>query len=82
MLHFLRRGRGVSYHEFELVMKPAGELTVISCLSMYLRQRNPLRRAAWRLSRDHQFETFLRKTGPKIHRGFYQPYLDLIIQKN
>jgi hypothetical protein len=26
MLHFLRRGRGVSFHEFSLTMKPAETL--------------------------------------------------------
>lgn len=34
-LDFLRRGRGLSFHEFELYLAPRQELEVVSCLSAY-----------------------------------------------
>jgi hypothetical protein len=43
-LEFLQRGRGVSFHEFELTMKRAEELDVVSSLSLYL--KSPLSQAA------------------------------------
>ncbi|MBZ5638450.1 MAG: methyltransferase domain-containing protein [Acidobacteriia bacterium] len=81
MQRFLRRGRGVSYHEFDLTLKRAEELRVISSLPLYLRGRSLRREVAWRRSLDHRFESFLARVGPAIHRGFYQPSLDLIIVK-
>jgi len=36
MLHFRRRGRGVSFHEFELTMKPVEQLSVVSSLSAFV----------------------------------------------
>lgn len=81
-LDFLRRGRGVSFHEFELAMKPAVELDVVSSMPVFLRTRNFLRRAAWSLATGRRFESLLMRCGPRIHRGFYQASLDLIIRKD
>jgi 2-polyprenyl-3-methyl-5-hydroxy-6-metoxy-1,4-benzoquinol methylase len=81
-LDFLRRGRGVSFHEFELTMKRVGELDVVSSLSIFLRSQNLLLKVFWTLTYDSRFESFLVQFGPKIHRGFYQKSLDLIIRKN
>jgi len=39
---FLRQGRGTSYDEFVLAMKPCEELKVVSTLVDFLRQRNLL----------------------------------------
>ncbi len=80
-LDFLRRGRGVSYHEFELTMKRAEELDIISSLPLFLRDHNLLRKVLGPLRADSRFESFLVRSGPKIHRGFYQRNLDLIIRK-
>lgn len=82
MHEFLRRGRGVSYHEFDLTLKKAENLKVISSLQLFLRNQSLLWRAKWRFSVDHRFESVLLKVGPKIHRGFYQPGLNLIIEKD
>ncbi|WP_298608496.1 class I SAM-dependent methyltransferase [uncultured Thiothrix sp.] len=82
MLDFLRRGRGVSYHEFELTMKPAEQLEVISSLTNFLKSRNFLTKILWSLKDRNPFESLLIKLGPKIHQGFYQSSLDLIIRKN
>ncbi|MCX5694884.1 MAG: methyltransferase domain-containing protein [Candidatus Omnitrophica bacterium] len=81
-LNFLRRGRGVSFHEFELTMKPAEELDVVSSLPIFLRNQNFLKKVLWRLKNKRSFESFLVEFGPKIHKGFYQESLDLIIRKD
>jgi 2-polyprenyl-3-methyl-5-hydroxy-6-metoxy-1,4-benzoquinol methylase len=81
-LDFLRRGRGVSFHEFELTMKRAEELDVVSSLPIFLRNQNLLRKVLWGLTSKRRFESFLVQSGPKIHRGFYQESLDLIIRKD
>jgi 2-polyprenyl-3-methyl-5-hydroxy-6-metoxy-1,4-benzoquinol methylase len=80
-LDFLRRGRGVSFHEFELAMKRAEELDVVSSLPVFLRSQSVLRRILWTFSTPGRFESFLVHSGPKMHRGFYQRDLDLIIRK-
>lgn len=75
--HFLRRGRGMSFHEFELAIGPARELNVISSLSQFQGLRYKLRKS--RLSR--QFKSVLRKIYPHLHQGFFDDYLFLIIRK-
>ena len=84
MLGFLRHGRGVSYHEFDLTMKQAQELHVVSSLSLFLRAQQPLWDWGRRLTRsaNYRYEKFLMEVGPSIHPGFYQPSLDLIIRKD
>lgn len=81
-IDFLRRGRGISFHEFALAMKPAEELDVVSNLSIYLKSRNPLRQILLTSRRERRFESFLLQVGPRIHRGFYQRSLNLIIRKD
>jgi 2-polyprenyl-3-methyl-5-hydroxy-6-metoxy-1,4-benzoquinol methylase len=78
-LTFLRHGRGVSYHEFQMSMKRVEELDVVSCLQ----DQNPLRTLIRKLVRttNYRYERLLTEVGPKIHRGFYQPSLNLIIRK-
>ena len=80
-LDFARRGRGVSYHEFELTLGPPGGLQVVSALAPHLRRRSPLLRLRWHASGDARYEGTLRRLGPPMHSGFYQPFLDLIIRK-
>lgn len=82
MLDFLRRGRGVSYHEFELTMKPVEELKVVSSFSSFLKSRNFLTKVLWWLKDKNSFESSLVKLGPNIHKGFYQQSLDLILRKD
>jgi 2-polyprenyl-3-methyl-5-hydroxy-6-metoxy-1,4-benzoquinol methylase len=80
-LDFARRGRGVSYHEFDLALGPSKSLNVVSALNLYVRERSLAIRTRWQLSAPHRFEAFLRAHGPPIHPGFYQPFLDLIIRR-
>lgn len=80
-LDFARWGRAVSYHELEVAIGPVAELEVVSALALFLREGNPLRRAAWLCSEGRRYERFLRRHGPPIHRGFFQEILDLVIRK-
>jgi 2-polyprenyl-3-methyl-5-hydroxy-6-metoxy-1,4-benzoquinol methylase len=79
---FFRHGRGVSYHEFELAMKNASDLDVVSCLKLHdgglfgWRNLKRMRKKAYR------FESFIAAQRPDIHRGFFLPYLDLVIRKD
>jgi 2-polyprenyl-3-methyl-5-hydroxy-6-metoxy-1,4-benzoquinol methylase len=80
-LDFARRGRGVSYHEFDLALGPSASLNVVSALNLYMREQSLARRMRWQFSTPRKFEAFLRAHGPRIHPGFYQPDLDLIIRR-
>lgn len=81
---FLRHGRGVSYHEFDLTMKDASQLDVVSSLQLWLRPDGLFGwRALKRLrKRKHRYERLIASLRPDLHRGFFQPYLDLIIRKD
>jgi len=81
-LHFLRRGRGVSFHEFDLAMKPVRELKVKSSLKMETRHRGLLKSIKWRMSDEYKYLTLLRKLAPDIDEGFLQALLYLIIEKD
>lgn len=81
VLHFLRHGRGVSYHEFELALGAAVGLPVVSSMPAFLRRANLLRWALWRVSGERRYERFLARVGPDIHPGFYHEWLHLVLQK-
>jgi len=82
MNDFLRRGRGLSFHEFELALKPRNELEVISCMTLFHRDRSVAEQTAWRNSMDGVYEMVLAKACPDVHKGFLQIHLNLIIRKN
>jgi S-adenosylmethionine-dependent methyltransferase len=82
LLRFLRSGRGVSYHEFEVALeRPARQLNVVSSLSSHRRLLELLRRLRWPRPLETQYASLLRRIHPQIHRGFLQPNLDLVLQK-
>ena len=81
-LAFLRMGRGVSFHEFELAIKPVSQLNIVSCKAMFFRRRSILNWLAWRFSADRRYESLLSGACPKLHWGFLQPFLDIIIRKD
>jgi len=76
-----RWGRGVSYHDFCIALdrKPI-ELPVVSCLDLFYRDaRNEHKIYAhtwWR-----RYEDLLHSLTPEIHRGFFQPWLNISLQK-
>jgi 2-polyprenyl-3-methyl-5-hydroxy-6-metoxy-1,4-benzoquinol methylase len=81
MLSFYRWGRGVSFHEIELAIKPLSELDIISSLYSYTRKRRLLSCFILKINPGTHFEIFLHRQYPDIHRCFFQPYLNLIIKK-
>jgi 2-polyprenyl-3-methyl-5-hydroxy-6-metoxy-1,4-benzoquinol methylase len=80
-LHFLRRGRGVSFHEFELAMEPLGALKVRSSLDVTKRRRGLMGLVKRRFSDDYRYSSLLQRIAPEIHEGFLQSFLYLIIEK-
>jgi S-adenosylmethionine-dependent methyltransferase len=84
MMTFLREGHGVSFHEFELAMKPAKDLDVVSSLGPWLRKNSLFRLwdHAWRFTTDHRFEKCLMEVAPEVPAAFCQPYLDIVIRKD
>lgn len=81
-LHFLRRGRGVSYHEFELTMKPVRELKIKSSLKEVDGKSGLLQRVKRRFSSEYKYISLLRRMAPELHEGFLQSFLYLIIEKD
>jgi S-adenosylmethionine-dependent methyltransferase len=81
-LHFLRRGRGVSFHEFDLTMRPARALRIKSSLKITNRERGLMGFLKWRFSTEYRYISLLRKIAPEIHEGFLQSSLYLIIEKD
>lgn len=81
-LEFLRRGRGVSFHEFELAMKPLNELKIKSSLNLTNRKTGLLAAFKWRLSNEYRYISLLRRIAPDLDDGFLQSFLNLIIEKN
>lgn len=76
MLHFLRHGRGMSYHEFDLCMGNSMGLNVVS-------SKVKFEKYEWLKfpKIERQFKAFLKKAYPGLHDGFYDKSLDLIIKK-
>jgi len=75
--HFLRRGRGISFHELEISICPAQEIKVISSLSSYEGIRYKLKKSKV----ERGFKSLLMKIYPNIHHGFFDESLHLIIEK-
>ena len=75
--HFLRRGRGMSFHEFDLAIGPVNNLKVISSLSTF--EGNRYKQKKSRL--DQKYKSILMSIYPNIHEGFFDAYLYLIIEK-
>ena len=75
-LHFLRRGRGLSFHEFDLTMNESAKLNVVSSKIQFEKYQ-------WlRMSKlEKRFKKMMKKAHPGLHDGFYDKSLDLIIRK-
>lgn len=77
-----RWGIGVSYHEFEIALKNFKDQKVIGSLPVFLRRHSAFQKISYKLSDEYRLKKLYAKFGPeKIHPGFYEPYLDLIIKK-
>jgi len=80
-LDFLRQGRGVSFHEFDLAMGPVEKLRVLSSMSEFHRRRKPLQWLWHRFSSDYRYESFLHSHCQHKPRAFFERRLDLMIEK-
>ena len=81
-LQFYRWGRGVSFHEIEITLGPLDQLKIVSNKAEFLRNKNWLYKIGTRFSSNYKYEIFLKKLYPRIHRGFFQAYLDMVFEKN
>lgn len=82
MLHFLRRGRGVSFHELELALGPLQTLELAGWIDWRgHRRESVVRRLRRMLSAEGQFARALRRIAPRIPEAFLQPRLDFAIRK-
>jgi 2-polyprenyl-3-methyl-5-hydroxy-6-metoxy-1,4-benzoquinol methylase len=74
--HFLRRGRGMSFHEIDLAIAPVSKLQIVSSLSQFGKN-------ARHVTQDgSHYKSSLCQLFPHIHHGFFDEYLDLIFRKN
>lgn len=69
-LHFLRRGRGASYHELEIALNITAEK--INVESYFKTNLTPF---------EKKFQNFLISIYPNISKGFFYPMIDIIIRK-
>lgn len=76
--HFLRRGRGVSFHEFDLAIRPVARLKVLSSLSSY---RGLLRKLLGPRAK-RRYKAAMMAACPGVHEGFFDPTLELVIEKD
>jgi 2-polyprenyl-3-methyl-5-hydroxy-6-metoxy-1,4-benzoquinol methylase len=74
--HFLRRGRGASFHEFEVAIGPAKDLAVHS-LKEFQRSWSALRRPR----ADRQYQRLLRRLQPGLASGWFEEWLDITIRR-
>lgn len=74
MLQFLRKGRGVSYHEFDLAI---GTHEVFSSFSRFYGYRYTLLRSM----RAHRYKSILKSFRPDLHDGWFEPSLDLLFRR-
>ncbi len=81
MEHFLRRGHGVSFHEFDLALGDHRQLPVASYLQGYWRRRDPVRAVTWPLSRAGRTERVLASYASGTDHAWFQPFLYLTLRK-
>jgi len=75
---FLREGRGVSFHEFDIAIGPTKDLKVISSLASFQGVRHRLKKT----KEERRFRSILASIYPSIHEGFFEDHLYLTIQKS
>jgi 2-polyprenyl-3-methyl-5-hydroxy-6-metoxy-1,4-benzoquinol methylase len=76
--HFLRRGRGASYHEIDVAIAPTQSLDTVSSLVSHFGWRRRMRTT--RLAR--RYKALLRQIRPDLHEGWFDLDLDVIIRKH
>jgi S-adenosylmethionine-dependent methyltransferase len=79
-LHFLRRGRGVSFHEFEIAIARDIQEHVASNLHELTRASTGSTEG-WRQSPEGIFRALLQHFAPQANEAFLEPQLDLVMRK-
>ena len=77
LLHFRRRGRGVSFHELHVALGKSNAFEVVSYKNEFLA------RLGW-LSKEPRSASYVALLGelvPDVHPGFLQEHLDVILRK-
>jgi ubiquinone/menaquinone biosynthesis C-methylase UbiE len=77
LLHFRRRGRGVSFHELHVALGTSEAFEMVSYKNDFLAQ------LGW-LNKDQtsdSYVTLLSQLVPEVHVAFLQEYLDVILRK-
>jgi len=77
MQHFLRRGRGVSFHEFELSFENFNELQILSSLNRLVFSKGLINTFIYKKIYKLYLKKFL-----KHHKAFTEEYLDIIFVKS
>jgi S-adenosylmethionine-dependent methyltransferase len=78
MSHFLRRGRGASYHEIDVAIAPTQSLDTVSSLVSYFGWRRRIRTNRF----ARRYKALLRQIRPDLHEGWFDLDLDVIIRKH
>ena len=77
-IHFLRRGRGLSFHEIEIAINPVQKFKLICSVASYEGFRHQLLQS--RL--DRKYKSILKSIFSGIHSGFFEEFLFLVIKKD
>jgi S-adenosylmethionine-dependent methyltransferase len=78
MNHFLRRGRGASYHEIDVAIAPVQSLETVSSLTSYFGWRRRVRTNRF----ARRYKALLRQVRPDLHEGWFDLNLDVILRKH
>lgn len=81
MLHFRRRGRGVSFHELEVTLGRLNSLDVAGWLDWHARTSSWWQRWKNAVSSDAQYLRVIRRIASGVPEPFLQPRLDVAIRK-
>jgi 2-polyprenyl-3-methyl-5-hydroxy-6-metoxy-1,4-benzoquinol methylase len=77
LLHFRRRGRGVSFHELHIALGAPDAFEVVSYKNEFLARSGRL--GADSLSAS--YVALIRELAPDVHAAFLQEHLDIILRK-
>lgn len=82
LLQLYRWGRGISFHEIELAIKPIKDIKIISNLNTYRNSKEILYAIISKFTLNYFYTSLLKKRFPDINRAFMESYLNLIIRKD
>jgi len=80
-IRLARWGRGVSYHEIEIAIRPLEELPDIYDMSAFLREVDEERALQWAESFERDYERLLTRIEPRVNAAFYQAWLNVLVKK-